>query len=35
MTDYSLNKEVPLTQVQNEVVEFMIRRTACINSCQT
>lgn len=35
MTDYTLNKNVPLTSVQNEVVEFMLSRPACINSCQT
>ena len=33
--DYSLNKDVSLTSVQNEVVEFMLSRPCCINSCQT
>lgn len=35
MTDYTLNKDVPLTEVQNEVAEFMLSRPACINACQT
>ena len=35
MTDYTLNKNVPLTAVQNEVVGYMLSRTACINACQT
>lgn len=33
--DYTLNPKVPLTSVQNEVVDFMLQRTACINACQT
>lgn len=35
MTDYTLNKDIPLTSVQNEVVEFMLNRPACVNACQT
>ena len=35
MTDYTLNKNVPLTLVQNEVVDFMLNRASCINACQT
>ena len=35
MTDYTLNKDIPLTSVQNEVVDFMLKRPACINACQT
>lgn len=35
MTDYTLNKQIPLTSVQNNVVEFMLQRPACINACQT
>lgn len=35
MTDYSLNAKLPLTSVQNEVVDFMLKRPACINACQT
>lgn len=35
MTDYSLNADYPLTSVQNEVVEWMLQRPACINACQT
>lgn len=33
--DYTLNPKFPLTHEQNEAVEFMIKRTACINACQT
>lgn len=35
MPDYTLNKDVPLTDVQNEVIDFMVSRPACINACQT
>ena len=35
MTDYTLNKDVPLTEQQDEVVDFMIKRTACVNASQT
>lgn len=35
MTDYSLNKDVPLTVEQNEVVDFMLKRSSCINASQT
>lgn len=35
ITDYTLNKDIPLTKVQNEVVDFMLNRPACINACQT
>ena len=35
MTDYTLNKDIPLTSVQNEVIDFMLKRPACINACQT
>jgi hypothetical protein len=35
MKDYTLNKDVPLTEVQNEVVEWMLSRPTCVNSCQT
>lgn len=35
MIDYTLNPKVPLTAVQNEVVDYMIRRPACVNACQT
>ena len=33
--DYSLNSNVPLTGVQNEVVSWMLKRPSCINACQT
>lgn len=35
MTDYTLNKDVSLTSVQNEIVEFLLSRPACINAAQT
>lgn len=35
MTDYTLNKDIPLTLVQNEVIDFMVHRPSCINACQT
>ena len=35
MNDYSLNKDIPLTTVQNEIVEFMLARPSCINAGQT
>lgn len=35
MTNYTLNSAIPLTEVQNEVAEFMVSRPACINACQT
>lgn len=35
MQDYTLNKDIPLTDVQNETVNFMITRPSCINACQT
>lgn len=35
VTDYSLNRDIPLTCEQNEVVEFMLKRTACVNASQT
>lgn len=33
--DYSLNKDIPLTSVQNDIVEFMLSRPSCINAGQT
>ena len=35
MKDYTLKKEWPLTEEQNEVVDFMIHKNKCINACQT
>ena len=35
MLDYTLNKDIPLTEVQNNVVNWMLKRPACINACQT
>ena len=33
--DYTIRKEFPLTEVQNEIVEFMLQRNKCINAAQT
>ena len=33
--DYTINKDYPLSEMQNEAVEFMINKPFCINSCQT
>ncbi len=35
MRDYSINKEYPLTQEQNEIIEFMRTRGQCINAAGT
>lgn len=35
MNDYTLRKDFPLTSEQNEVLDFMLSRTKCINGCQT
>lgn len=35
MKDYTLNPEFPLTAEQNEVVDFLLQRTSCINASQT
>ena len=34
-TDYTLRKDFPLTKEQNEVLDFMLKKTKCINGCQT
>ena len=33
--NYTLRKDYPLTDEQNEVIDFMLRKTKCINACQT
>lgn len=35
MNDYTLRKDFPLTSEQNEVLDFMLSKTKCINGCQT
>lgn len=35
MKDYTLRKEWPLTDDQNEVIEYMLQRNECVNACQT
>lgn len=35
MTDYTINKEFPLSDMQNEAVDFILKRPFCINACQT
>ena len=33
--DYTLNKQFPLTDDQNEIIEFMLSRNYCVNAAQT
>ena len=33
--DYTLRKKYPLTDEQNEVLDFMLKKTKCVNACQT
>ena len=33
--DFTINKQFPLTQQQNEVVEFLLKSPYCINATQT
>lgn len=33
--DYTLRKKYPLTEEQNEVLDFMLKRNKVINACQT
>ena len=33
--DYTLNKQFPLSDEQNEIVEFMLSRNYCVNAAQT
>lgn len=35
MKDYTIAKQFPLSQDQNEAVDFMLNRPFCINACQT
>ena len=35
MKDYTINKEFPLSAMQNEAVDFMLNHPFCINACQT
>lgn len=35
MKDYTINKSYPLSEMQNEAVDFMLNRPFCINACQT
>ena len=35
VSDYTLRKEFPLTDEQNEIIDFMIRRTKCVCAAQT
>lgn len=34
INDYTINKKFPLSDMQNEAVEFMLNRPYCINACQ-
>ena len=34
MKDYTLNKQFPLTDEQNEIVDFMLNRNYCVNAAQ-
>jgi hypothetical protein len=33
--DYTLNKKFPLSQAQNEVIDFLLSKNQAINGCQT
>ena len=33
--DYTLRKDWPLTEEQNEIIDFMIKKNKCICSAQT
>jgi hypothetical protein len=33
--DYTLNKKYPLSDMQNEVIEFLLQRPQAVNACQT
>ena len=35
MKNYTLRKDWPLTDEQNEVIDFMIHKNKCVNACQT
>ena len=35
MTDYTLNKEVPLTDTQNEIVGWLLARPTAVVAAQT
>ncbi len=35
MIDYTLRKEYSLTDEQNEVLDYMLKRNKAINACQT
>jgi len=35
MKDYTLRKEFPLTEEQNQIIDFMLQRPYCINAAQT
>lgn len=35
MSNYTLRKEFPLTDEQNEVLDFMLKRNNAINASQT
>ena len=33
--DYTINKDIPLHDDQNEVVDYMLKHPFCINAAQT
>lgn len=33
--DYTLNKKYSLSDMQNEVIEFLLQRPQAVNACQT
>ena len=35
VSDYTLRKEFPLKEEQNEAIEFMLQRPYCVNAMQT
>ena len=32
--NYTINKDIPLHNDQNEVVDYMLKHPFCINACQ-
>lgn len=35
MTDYTINKQFPLSDDQNEIVDFLLKRRHAVNAAQT
>ena len=35
MTDYTINKQFPLSDDQNEIIDFLLKRKHAVNAAQT